>query len=66
MMRIVRRLGIGVGLLLMGAGLYALFHAIAAPAVVFAFEGLVIVLGVVFERATYRALEPKRKSVSNP
>ena len=58
-MRIVRTVGIGVGLLMMAGGLAALFYVGVAPALVFAFEGLLIVIGVAFERATYKALELK-------
>ncbi len=58
-MRIVRAVGIGVGLLMMAGGLAALFYGGAAPALVFAFEGLVIVIGVAFERATYKAIEAR-------
>jgi hypothetical protein len=58
-MRIVRTVGIGIGLFMMAGGLWALFYGGMAPAVVFAFEGLIIVIGVAFERVTYKALEPR-------
>ena len=59
-MRIVRAIGIAVGLLIMAGGLLALFSGGVAPAVVFTLEGAVIVLGVLFERVTYKAIEARR------
>lgn len=59
MMRIVRTIGMAVGLLIMGAGLWMLFYGGVAPAIVFTLEGLVVVLGVVFERAIYKPLEAR-------
>lgn len=59
MMRIARVVGVGIGLLMMAGGLAALFWGGVAPALVFTFEGLVIVIGVAFERATYKTLEPR-------
>jgi hypothetical protein len=59
MMRIVRTIGLAVGLAVMAGGLYVLFVGAAAPAVVFTLEGAVIVAGVVFERANYKPLEPR-------
>jgi hypothetical protein len=59
MMRIARVVGVAIGLLMMAGGLAALLWGGVAPALVFIFEGLVIVIGVVFERATYKRLEPR-------
>jgi hypothetical protein len=56
MMRMVRAIGMAVGMLIMGGGLWLLFYGGIAPAVVFTVEGLVVVLGVVFERAIYKPL----------
>jgi hypothetical protein len=58
-MRIVRAVGIGIGLLVMAGGLWLLFYGGVAPAIVFTLEGLVLVIGVVFERATYKAIDIK-------
>ena len=55
MMRIVRAIGMAVGLLIMAVGLWLLFYGGVAPAIVFTVEGLVVVLGVVFERAHLQA-----------
>jgi hypothetical protein len=59
-MRIVRTVGIGIGLLVMAGGLWLLFYGGVAPAIVFTVEGLLIVIGVAFERVTYKAIETKR------
>ena len=58
-LRLWRTIGIAIGLLMMAGGLWALFYGGAVPAFVFAFEGVVIVIGVAFERVTYKALEPR-------
>jgi hypothetical protein len=58
-MRIVRTAGIAIGLVMMAGGLYTLFIGAVAPAIVFTFEGAVILIGVAFERATYKAIEAK-------
>jgi hypothetical protein len=57
--RFWRTAGIAIGLLVMAGGLWLLFIGGVAPALVFTLEGLVVVIGVVFERATYKAIEPK-------
>ncbi len=57
MMRVVRTIGIAAGLLVMAGGLWLLLIGGVAPAIVFILEGLLVVIGVVFERATYKAIE---------
>jgi hypothetical protein len=56
-MRLVRMIGIALGLLIMAGGLALLFYGGVAPAIVFTLEGLVVVVGIAFERATYKAIE---------
>ena len=55
----MRAIGMAVGLLIMAGGLWLLFYGGVAPAIVFTVEGLVVVLGVVFERAIYKPLETR-------
>jgi len=57
-MRIMRTVGMLFGLGVMAGGLWLLLTNRLAPAVVFTLEGAVLVIGVVFERVTYKPIEP--------
>jgi hypothetical protein len=60
MMTLVRMVGLIVGLTLMIAAALAFLFGGVAPAALFALEGAVILAGVVFERVTYKAIEPSK------
>lgn len=56
----LRKVLIGVGVMFLIAGAVSLAFGVFPPVMVFAFWGVLIVLGTVFERVIYKRIEPVR------